>query len=61
VLENAAVDYLRSCVRDVKEFLLVFVNYIVVLVYAPRQLCLLCFPAYCDKGVFEVFQCLRVS
>ncbi len=55
MLENVAVDYLRSCVCDVKEFLLVFVNYIVVLVYASRQVCLLYFSAYCDKGVFKVF------
>ncbi len=54
-LEDVAVNYLRSCVRDVKGFLLVFVNYIVVLVYASRQVCLLCFSAYCNKGVFEVF------
>ncbi len=55
MLENVAVDYLRSCVRDIKGFPLVFVNYVVVLVYASRQVCLLCFSAYCDKGVFVVF------
>ncbi len=55
MLENIAVNYLRSYVRDVKEFLLVFVNYIVVLVYASRQVCLLYFPTHCDKDVFKVF------